>query len=98
MQGVPVAQVEATKGALWDAFAETAIYIEILHVQTSSSASAKGEQQLAQNVGLARLHLCSSKLSNPQSLPRVIILSALSSLSPIYMWRQGCVDSHVHPQ
>lgn len=78
MQGAPVAQVEATKGALWDAFAETAVYMEVLHVQTSSSDSAKGEQQFTHTYGLARLHLCSSERNNPQSLPCGILLSALS--------------------
>ena len=50
-------QVEATKGVLWDAFAETAVYMEILHVQTSSSDSAKGTQQFTNILfGPARLH------------------------------------------
>ena len=34
-------QVEATKGALWDAYAEVAIYMEILHVQASARRPAK---------------------------------------------------------
>lgn len=37
-----VLQVEATKGALWDAYAETAIYMEITQVQVSRSALAQG--------------------------------------------------------
>ena len=65
MQCVPVVQVEATKGALWDAFAETAIFMEILHVQTSSSDSAKGEQQLTHRMGPAGLHVCIYELNNP---------------------------------
>ena len=28
--------MEATKGALWDAYAEVAIYMEILHVRAST--------------------------------------------------------------
>ena len=33
----PPWQVEAAKGALWDAFAEVAIYMEILHVQVGAA-------------------------------------------------------------
>lgn len=41
-------QVEATKGALWDAFAEVAVYMEVLRVRVSTAApaSAKGERPL----------------------------------------------------
>ena len=42
------AQVEATKGALWDAYAEVAIYMEILHVQVAvvKPAKAAGERSV----------------------------------------------------
>ena len=36
-------QVEATKGALWDAYAETAICMEITQVQVLKGAPAQGE-------------------------------------------------------
>ena len=41
-------QVEATKGALWDAFAEVAVYMEVLRVRvgTAAPASAKGARLL----------------------------------------------------
>ena len=41
-------QVEATKGALWDAFAEVAVYMEVLRVRvgTAAPASAKGACRL----------------------------------------------------
>ena len=35
---LPHGQVEATKGALWDAFAEVAIFMEILHVQVGMAS------------------------------------------------------------
>ena len=35
---LPPWQVEATKGALWDAFAEVAIYMEVLHVQAGTAS------------------------------------------------------------
>ena len=34
-------QVEATKGALWDAYAEVAIFMEILHVQARARGPVK---------------------------------------------------------
>ena len=45
---LPSSQVEATKGALWDAFAEMAIYMEVLHVQvgTASRGLFSGEHCL----------------------------------------------------
>ena len=39
-------QVEATKGALWDAYAEVAIYMEILHVQAGARGPAKAAGEL----------------------------------------------------
>ena len=36
-------QVEATKGALWDAYSETAIHMEITQVHVLRSAPAQGE-------------------------------------------------------
>ena len=45
---LPHWQVEATKGALWDAFAEMAIYMEVLRVQvgTASRGLFSGEHRL----------------------------------------------------
>ena len=63
----PYVQVEATKGALWDAFAETAIYMEILQLQILPFASARGEHQCRGHDAI--MHFCSHKLINPHSLP-----------------------------
>ena len=62
MQAGAVVQVEATKGVLWDAFAETAVYMEILHVQTSLSDS--GMQQFTDILfGPARLHCAATSFT-----------------------------------
>lgn len=52
-------QVEATKGALWDAFAEVAVYMEVLRVRvgTAAPASAKGERLLLPLPDLQEHHL-----------------------------------------
>ena len=47
-------QVEATKGALWDAYAETAIYMEITQVQVLKGAPAQGEIPSTVRVSLAQ--------------------------------------------
>lgn len=72
-------QVEATKGALWDAYAEVAIYMEILHVQAGARGPAKaaGERSVLYVCVLpceqVALLTCCTDVSSPMSF-----LSALS--------------------
>lgn len=49
-------QVQATLGALWDAFEDIAVYMEVLKVQTAVEASPRGECPLQRmRVGCCRM-------------------------------------------